>query len=134
MRKGNAIATYPLIIFMCVLFIIIIGVFFINSIIPFIWYQKLNTVTQKYMFVIEKFGYLTDLEKQNFINELEEKGFDKNNIEIIAPEERKTYGELIELKVNYKYIYNKINYYQRMFSKEANYINMEIKKSSFSKI
>ena len=107
-----------------------VGIFFINSIFPFIWYQKLNSTAQKYMFIIEKFGYLTDLEKANVINELNSQGFDINNIELYAPSNKKSYGELIEFKIVYKYKYKNIS----EFKLEEKTINMVVTKSSYSKV
>ena len=107
-KKGNVVVTYPLILFISIMCIIVISIFFINSIFPFIWYQKLNLIAQKYMFVIEKFGYLTDLEKNNLINDLASQGFDASQIQISAPSKRKTYGELIEFKIIYNYKYKNI--------------------------
>lgn len=108
LKKGNTVVTYPLILVVSVISIIMIGIFLVNSIFPFIWYQKLNMTAQKYMFVIEKFGYLTDLEKNNLINDLASQGFDASQIQISAPSKRKTYGELIEFKIIYNYKYKNI--------------------------
>lgn len=129
-KKGNTAVTYPLILFISIMCIIIISIFFINSIFPFIWYQKLNLITQKYMFVIEKFGYLTDLEKNTLIKELATQGFDTSKIEIYAPNNKKSYGELLDFKIKYKYKYKNIN----GFTLQDKTINMVVSKSSYSKI
>lgn len=129
-KKGNTVVTYPLVLFISMLFVIMIGIFLINLIFPFIWYQKLNSTAQKYMFVIEKFGYLTNLEKANIINELNLQGFDTNNIELYAPSNKKSYGELIEFKIIYKYKYKNIN----GFKLEDKTIYMVVTKSSYSKV
>ena len=47
LKKGNAVATYPLVLMVSIFSIIMVGIFFINSIFPFIWYQKLNMSAQK---------------------------------------------------------------------------------------
>lgn len=57
----------PIILVISVIVIIFVGVFIINTIIPFIWYEKLNSIAQKYMFVVEKYGYLTENEKNVLI-------------------------------------------------------------------
>ena len=132
-KKGN-IATYTLIIFISMLFLIAVGVFLINAIFPFIWYQKLNSTAQKYMFVIEKFGYLTKSEKEILLSDLENQGFDISKIEIEAPNERKNYGEFIEFKIKYNYEYNNITYLDNKFETEKKYINMTVSKNSYSKI
>lgn len=129
-KKGNVAVTYPLILVISIMCIIVISIFFINSIFPFIWYQKLNLIAQKYMFVIEKFGYLTDLEQNTLINELASQGFDTSKIEIYAPNTKKSYGELLEFKINYKYKYKNIS----GLTLQENIINMVVCKSSYSKI
>lgn len=134
LKKGNTVATYPLIVIISIISIIIVGTFFVNSIFPFIWYQKLNSTAQKYMFVIEKFGYLTNVEKNNLIKDLTEQGFDQNYIEIYAPEQRRTYGELIEFKLIYKYKHKNVGIINNIFSSKDKYINMQISKNSYSKI
>ena len=134
LKKGSAVATYPVIIFVSSICLIAIGIFLINSIFPFIWYQKLNSTAQKYMFVIEKFGYLTDTEKQNLLNELSTQGFNVNNIRITAPQTRKLYGELIELKIEYDYEHKNIIFANNRFNTLNNKINMVVSKNSYSKI
>lgn len=129
-KRGGTTVTYPLVLFISVISVIMIGIFFINLIVPFIWYQKLNSISQKYMFIIEKFGYLTDSEKSNLINELNLQGFDTNNVTVYAPNNKRSYGELIELKIEYNYKYKNIN----RFKLENKVINMVVLKSSYSKI
>lgn len=129
-KRGGTTVTYPLVLFISVISVIMIGIFFINLIVPFIWYQKLNSISQKYMFIIEKFGYLTDSEKSNLINELNSQGFDTNNVTVYAPNNKRSYGELIEFKIEYNYKYKNIN----RFKLENKVINMVVLKSSYSKI
>ena len=129
-KKGNTFATYPLVLFISIFFIIMIGVFCINSVIPFIWYQKLNSITQKYMFVVEKFGYLTNLEKANLINDLNMQGFNTSNVKIVSPSSKKSYGELIEFKITYIYNYKNIS----GLKLKDNSIKMVVEKSSYSKV
>ena len=133
-KKGNAVATYPLIIFISMICLVVVGAFLINCIFPFIWYQKLNTTAQKYMFVIEKFGYLTDNEKNNLLNELSEQGFDTEKIRITAPQSRRLYGELIELKIEYEYEHKNILFSNNRASLSSSNINMVVCKNSYSKI
>ena len=58
-KKGNVIVTAPIILLCCMFLILVLGTFYINAIKPFIWYEKLNNISNKYMFIIEKYGYLT---------------------------------------------------------------------------
>lgn len=101
-KKGNSVLTFPIMLLTSSMFIVIVGVYIINLIIPFLWYEKLNSTSQKYMFVIEKYGYLTEIEKLSLLTDLENQGFDISYIEIIAPNIIKNYGELIEFKIKYK--------------------------------
>jgi len=129
-KNGSVAVTYPLVIFVSIFFVIMAGIFLINSIFPFIWYQKLNSTAQKYMFVVEKFGYLTSVEKVNLLNELNSQGFDTNKIKIEAPSSKKSYGQLIEFKISYKYNYKNIS----GLKLENKAINLIVTKSSYSKV
>ena len=104
-NKGNTIVSAPLILFFSVIVIVLIGYFFINLIIPFILYEKLNSISQKYMYIIEKYGYLTDEENENLIFDLSKSGFDINNVVVEAPKRHTTYGELIQFSIKYKFKY-----------------------------
>ena len=134
LKKGNIIVTYPLVLLVSIFSIVVVGVFFINAIFPFIWYQKLNITAQKYMFVIERFGYLTNKEKNNMINDLKNQGFDSSKINIVAPNKRKTYGELIEFKITYDYSYKNIGVANINFNNKEKNIKMKVYKNSYSKI
>lgn len=112
--------------------IILISTYVINLIQPFIVYEKLNNISLKYMYIIEKYGYLTDKEKSNMLNELKSSGIDTSNIKISAPTSKMTYGKLIELKVEYSM---QINMPSLQNSNNSNKtINLVINKSSYSKI
>lgn len=102
-KEGNTVLTMPLVLGVSILLIIIMCVFTINLIIPFVWYQKLQVVAYKYMYVIEKYGYLTISEKDTLVEELESKGFDKEEIDVVVPNGPKGYGELIEFEIKYNY-------------------------------
>lgn len=132
-KNGNAIVTYPIILVFCIFFIIFVSIFFVNTITPIVWYEKLNTVVYKYQFIIEKYGYLTQNEKQNLINELKNKGFIIENIEINVPSTKKSYGELIEFSINYKCPKNSIGYSNGIISRKTEYINLNITKASYCK-
>lgn len=131
LKNGNTLLVTPIIVLFSIISILVLGIFFINAIKPFIWYQKLNDISNKYMFVIEKFGYLTYEEKNNLENELVESGFDINNITILCPETQKSYGEILEFYIKYEFnfklptLINNIN---------NNKIGIVVKKYSFSKV
>ena len=100
---------------------------------PMIWYQKLNTLAYKYQFIIEKYGYLKESEKQNMINELKNQGFLTENIEIIAPATKKNYGQLIEFEIKYKCPRDVIMFSNNKLNIKKEYIDFSIKKASYSK-
>ena len=133
-KKGNNIVILPIIFVILILFIIIISYTMINNLSVFIYYQKIDNVMNKYLFVIEKFGYLTDNEKNNLLQELEEKGIDLNNVYLEYPKQRKEYGELVEFNLKYNLKSKKItiNGVKIMFNEKETII--WVRKNSFSKI
>lgn len=52
-KTGNV--TMAITLIMSLGFILILTIYVLNTILPFIWYQKLQTVANKYVYVIEKF-------------------------------------------------------------------------------
>lgn len=97
---------------------------------PFIWHQKLDTIARKYMFVIEKYGYLTDLEEDNLKKELSSQGFNIEKTNIIVPKNPKSYGELIEFSIEYRYDMNSI---AKIFELNNREVNIKVRKTSFCK-
>lgn len=133
-KKGNTIVVTPIIIIISIVAVIMIGVILVNVVMPLTLQQKLNKISEKYMFIIEKFGYLTVSEKQKLIKELGDNGFNTNNIIIYAPTSRKSYGELIEFNIVYKTKYNSIDFKNGKISVINKPININVKKCSYSKI
>ena len=133
-RKGNNMIVLPIIFVICMvcLFFIIYTIF--NTLVPLVYYQKLDMIMTKYMFVIEKFGYLTNLEKLSLTNELNSKGFNIDNIEIKYPKNKKEYGEYIEFNIRYKLYMNNINFGSGKIKLEKKETIINISKNSFSKI
>lgn len=75
----------------------------IDCITPLLLQQKLQQIAIKYMYVIEKYGYLTSREKTRLIEELSTKGFETSKITIEYPKSQMPYGSLIEFSISYKY-------------------------------
>lgn len=98
----------PIVFVFCIIGIIVLGITAFNIIEPFIWQQKLNKISVKYMFIIEKFGYLTPKEKNDMMLDLKENGFKIENISVDAPDKIKNYGELIEFCIKYRTSYKKL--------------------------
>ena len=103
MKKGSSAITLPLVIIISIIFIVVFSIFVINMILPFIYYEKLQHISYKYMYIIEKYGYLTYQEEQNLLDDLEKRGFDKKSVRIECPKEAKGYGNLIEFNLTYSY-------------------------------
>ena len=84
---------------------------------------------------MEEYGYINDLEKNNLINELENKGIDRNKLNISGSMTKQAYGEPISLNIEYEYI-SKIHSITRNYSidKREKGIPIIIEKKSFSKI
>lgn len=133
-KKGNAIVTYPFVLLICVMCMISVGIFFLNAIFPFIWYQKLNVTVQKYMFVVEKFGYLTDEERNHLKEDLDKQGFDLSKIQIEAPNVPLSFGELVNFTVSYQYEYKSVNFVNGKIESNNRELNMVVSKNSYSKI
>ena len=125
-NKGSTIITTPAIIAIGMILISVLIVFTIKILMPYIWYEKLSSTCIKYIFVMEDYGYLTKREKKNLIEELEEQGFEEDNLKLEATSRLQKYGDPIYLNIKYEYDLD-----IPMIDLET--INMEIKKSSVSK-
>lgn len=133
-KKGNSIVAIPILLVISIFMIIIIGTYMINSIIPFIYHQKLITLANKYMFVIEKFGYLTNEEKDSLNQELNTSGFDISKISLNYPTEIKAYGELIEFEIEYRLVLKTPIISNGSYSLIEKETILTVRKNSFSKI
>jgi len=133
-KNGNSAVTVPIILVISIFMIIIIGTYIINSIIPFIYHQKLITLANKYMFVIEKFGYLTDEEKNLLESELNDSGFDISRITLKYPNELKNYGELIEFEIDYILVLKTPTIVDGTYNLIEKETILKVRKNSFSKI
>lgn len=125
-NKGSTIITTPVIIAIGMVLVSVLIVFTIKILMPYIWYEKLSSTCIKYIFVMEDYGYLTKTEKKNLIEELEEQGFEEENLKLEATSRLQQYGDPIYLNIKYEYDLD-----IPMIDLET--INMEIKKSSVSK-
>jgi len=132
-RRGNTVLTMPFVIVISFVTIIVFGIFAINMILPFVWYQKLQLVSYKYMYIIEKYGYLTKAEETNLIEELAQKGFDKEELKIETPSEPKGYGNIIEFKIIYNYK-QKLPSWKGSFKMQTKDIPLNVRKVIISKV
>ena len=102
-KKGNTIITTPLVIALGIVIVSTLIVFSVNILSPYIWYEKLSSTCIKYTFVMEEYGYLTNVEKNNLMAELRNQGFDTSMITINCTTRRQNYGSPIYLRINYAY-------------------------------
>lgn len=131
MKKGQSVITTPIIVLFSIALLVIMTVYCINMIMPFVWYQKMQFIATKYMYIIDKYGYLTTKELILMKEEMKESGFDMNMLKITAPLQKKEYGKLIELKIEY-------SLKQKIPLLNSNILQREIpliiKKYSYSKV
>ncbi|MEG2275019.1 MAG: hypothetical protein RSB51_00810 [Clostridia bacterium] len=133
MKKGSAAITVPITTAICMIMIAILFINIINYIIPFIWYEKLQIICQKYTYVIEQFGYLKVGEIDDLKTELKRKGFKLENITFKIPEEEKEYGSLFEFSVKYMYEHETIGFGNGGVVSKKNNIPIVIEKYGYVK-
>ena len=103
MINGNSVITMPLILGFSTIAIVTLSVFLINILKPFIMYEKLLSTSLKYMFIMEEYGYLNENDKQEIVKDLVNQGFNAENVEIVATDTKREYGETVELTITYWY-------------------------------
>ena len=130
-KKGNVTSAIALIVSLA--FLLILTVYIINTITPFIWYQKLQAVANKYVYVIERFGYLTDSEEKELYKELEQEGFDLNLVQLDCPKSYLEYGTLFKFEITYT-LNQEYNVIYNGIKNEARTVPLRIKKYGYSKI
>ncbi len=102
-NRGSEVITTPLVIAIGLILIAMLIVFCVNILMPYIWYEKLSSTCLKYVFVMEEYGYLTSIEKNNLVNELKNQGFDTSKLTIQSTSKRQMYGSPIFLNARYVY-------------------------------
>lgn len=128
LKNGSTVISVSVITVICITFLCLLLFAVVECVKPLILQQKLQTIATKYMYVIEKYGYLTQKEKESMLNELTSKGFERHKITLEYPEKKLKYGSLIELKLIYNYETKTIP----LIGMEE--YNLIVTKSSFSKI
>lgn len=130
-KEGNISYVLTLLFSIGMLFLTIITV--INMLMPFVWYQKLENIASKYVYIVERFGYITELEKEIMLDELKNDGFDINKISFSCPEKRLAFGEPFEFSITYKLNMNNIVYNDKI-KRETKEILLHVRKYGYSKI
>lgn len=105
-QNGSSILTAPIIIAIGIIFLAILIVFTVNILTPYIWYEKLSSMCIKYIFIMEEYGYLTQLEQSNLIKELINQGFKEKNLRLDCTKSIQSYGSPIFLEIKYDYELN----------------------------
>lgn len=130
-KDGNITMTLTLTISLIIL--IIITIYMVNMILPFVWYEKLENIANKYVYVVERYGYLTENEENELYKDLEEEGVDITNIELDTPKEYLNYGTLFKFQIKYV-LYQNYSIINNGIKNEKRSVVLNITKYSYSKI
>lgn len=130
-KKGNISQIFTLVVSLAILIITI--VYIINMLTPFIWYQKLKNIADKYVYVVERFGYLTDIEREELYKDLSKEGFDMAKITLECPKEKLEYGQMFSFNLKYN-----LNIEYGIFAdgikRDSKNILLHVKKYGYAKI
>lgn len=132
-KKGSAIATTPIITMFSVVILVSVFICILNYTLPFIWYEKLNIIAQKYIYVIEKFGTLTTNERKNLEIDLINKGFDISKVNISLPKENLKYGSLFEFSINYQYLNKELKFTNGLLRYKESLLPLKVSKYGYIK-
>jgi len=130
-KNGNVTMTITLIVSLGLL--LIVAIYIINTIIPFVWYQKLQAVADKYVYIIEKFGYLTADEERELYQELEQDGFDLSRVTLDCPKSYLEYGTLFKFEITYS-LQQEYSVIADGIKNEARTVLLQIRKYGYSKM
>ena len=130
-KKGNVTQIFTLIVSLAMLVVTII--YIISMLTPFIWYQKLQNIADKYVYIVERFGYLTEIEEEELYKELSSEGFDIDNIVLECPNHKLEYGEMFKFNLIYKL---KLDYMtvNSDFNRETKEVMLRVKKYGYAQI
>ena len=133
-NKGSTVIVTPLVWTVTIFIFIFFIVFSVRILEPFTVYQKISETALKYIFVMEDFGCLNRAEQDNLKLELEQKGLNINNINVYATENIADYGELVELKIEYKHPFNTVKFNNMILPEySSEFIDICISKKGVSK-
>lgn len=132
-KNGSSAISATLSTMFCIFLLAIFAVSIMQMLMPFLAYQKMQTVVVKYMYVIEKYGYLTKAEYNNLISDVVSCGIDEKTISIEYPSFPQVYGTLLKLKVQGDYT-SKLVIWSDSISHKLTKTNLCVTKYSYSKI
>ena len=132
-KNGSSAISTTLSTMFCIFLLAIFAVSIMQMLMPFLAYQKMQTVVVKYMYVIEKYGYLTKAEYNNLISDVVSCGIEEKTISIEYPSSPQVYGTLLKLKVQGDYTSNLV-IWSDSISHKLTKTNLCVTKYSYSKI
>ena len=132
-KNGSSAISTTLSTMFCIFLLAVFAVSIMQMLMPFLAYQKMQTVVVKYMYVIEKYGYLTKAEYNNLVNDVISCGIDEKTISIEYPSSPQVYGTLLKLKVQGDYTSNLV-IWSDSISHKLTKTNLCVTKYSYSKI
>lgn len=133
MNKKSGNATTALTLMISLGFLLVLTIYIINTIIPFIWYQKLQAIANKYVYVVERFGYLTATEEKELYKELKEDGFNLANIQLECPKSYLSYGTLFKFEITYN-LNQEYSVISNGLKSETRTVPLRIRKYGYSKM
>lgn len=101
-EKGNSMIAIPIVVMIIFFIFTVFSITFVNILKPFVVYEKLSSTSLKYIFIMEEYGYLTNKERDKLKKDLENKGLEKEKINLRATGEKQDYGEPLSLILSYE--------------------------------
>lgn len=132
-KKGSSFITTPIITACSLIILIIFFITIVNYIKPFIWFEKLSIITQKYLYVVERFGKLTDNERKDLDIDLINKGFDIDKIKISMPKQDLKYGNLFEFGISYDYLQKELVFENGVLTFKEKILPLRVSKYGYIK-
>lgn len=132
-KSGNTAISTTLTTMFCIFLLTIFAITIIRIIMPLLIYQKMQSVVVKYMYIIEKYGYLTNAEYINLLNDIVACGIDEGSVNVEYPSSPQLYGSLLKLKVEGDYTSKLLIFGDGVLQKLTT-TNISVTKYSYSKI
>lgn len=133
-QKGSSLISMPIIMVVVFLMLVTLIITFVRLMEPFIIYEKMSSLSLKYIFIMEDYGFLTNKEKDKIAEELSDKGLNRSKIIVTGTDTLKDYGEPIWLRISYTHEI-KMPYFINSVIPDFHEkpVNINIEKKSFSK-
>ena len=92
-------------------------------------YQKLNNIVNKYSYIIENYGSLTQKEKAELYEDIKLQGFNLNDIKVIFQDSQNSYNDLKKLSIEYDYNITSLNIIKKLNFK----VKISVSKTCYSR-